>query len=137
MSEGKLKSEVKFEISLDENKVPDNIKWHASDAGVEADCKAVMMSVWDKDSQETLSLNLWTKEMSTEEMKRFFHQSFFNMIESFQKAVPNQEEMVGDLFATCNYFAERMELISKEDLDRMNKESKSDSGDDVDLKSML
>ena len=86
MSEGKFKSEVKFEISLDENRVPDNIKWHASDAGVETDCKAVMMSVWDKDSQETMSLNLWTKEMSTEEMKRFFHQSFFNMIESFQKA---------------------------------------------------
>ena len=41
-------SEVKFNIGLDENKIPEDISWYAQDGGITNESsKAVMISVWD------------------------------------------------------------------------------------------
>ena len=41
-------SKIEFTVGLDENKVPEAIKWSAQDGGVSAEeSKAVMLSVWD------------------------------------------------------------------------------------------
>ena len=71
-------SEIKIKISLDENKVPEQIHWTAEDAG-ERDQKseAVLISLWDAKQQNSLRIDLWTKEMKVDEMKTFFHQHFF------------------------------------------------------------
>ena len=129
-------SEVKLTVSLDENNVPEKIIWDAPDVGTNAESKSAFLSVWDKNEQKTLSLNLWTKEMNTDEMKQFFHQTFVSMVESFERAVPNEEELVKDLYATCNYFAEKSKIITKEKLDELARKS-SMNDDDVDLKNML
>ena len=42
----KHRSHVKFEISLDENRVPEEISWTAEDGGIENEAsKAIMISV--------------------------------------------------------------------------------------------
>ncbi len=41
-------SEIKFNIGLDENKIPETISWSAEDGGIDnSDSKAIMISVWD------------------------------------------------------------------------------------------
>ena len=102
-------SEIKFTVTLDENQVPERILWHASDAGMEKelDTKAIMISVFDTDSEETLRMDLWTKEMRVDEMKRFFHQTIVSMADTLQRAA-NEDKMAADMREFGQHFAKEM-----------------------------
>jgi len=106
----KSTSEIKFIIELDENKVPENLSWSAQDGGIEAqNTKAIMVSVWDSKSKETLSIDLWTKDMPVDEMKLFFHQTLVSMASTFKRAT-NDEKMADTMEDFCDYFAEKLNL---------------------------
>ncbi|MDF2157997.1 gliding motility protein GldC [Algoriphagus sp. CAU 1675] len=67
-------SEIKFQVSLDENNIPKAIQWDASDKegeGLES-TKSISLNVWDNLNHSTLRIDLWTEEMSVAEMKRFY-----------------------------------------------------------------
>jgi gliding motility-associated protein GldC len=67
-------SEINFTIDLDENKLPKNIKWGATDKdgdGLES-TKSISLNVWDDLNHSTLRIDLWTDTMSVAEMKRFY-----------------------------------------------------------------
>ncbi len=103
-------SEIRLKVGLDENKIPENIHWTAEDGGVsDEETKAVMLSVWDSKSQESLRIDLWTKEMPVDEMKIFFHQTLSAMADTFQRAT-NDEKMSATMRDFCDYFAEKLEL---------------------------
>jgi gliding motility-associated protein GldC len=66
------RSTILFKIDLDENNLPDKITWKASDKqDIESNTKAVAVSLWDPDQQNTLKIDLWTKDMRVEEMDKF------------------------------------------------------------------
>ena len=105
-----LKSEIKFQVELDENRIPEKLSWTAQDGGVEqAETKAIMLSVWDNKAKETLRIDLWTKDMPVDEMKIFFHQSLMAMSDTFQRATQD-EKMANTMKDFCDYFAEKLEL---------------------------
>ncbi len=105
-----ITSEIKFIIELDENRVPEKLTWSAQDGGVQQEeAKAVMLSIWDSKVQETLRIDLWTKEMPVDEMKLFFHQTLVAMADTFQRATAD-EKMADTMKDFCDYFAEKMEL---------------------------
>ena len=105
-----ITSEIKFLVELDENKVPEKLTWTAQDGGVEAEeAKAMMLSIWDSKVQETLRIDLWTKDMPVDEMKLFFHQTLVAMSETFRRAT-NDEKMADTMKDFCDYFAEKLEL---------------------------
>ena len=104
------KSEIKLEIELDENKIPEKMYWSALDGGVEkSQAKAFMLSVWDEKSSDTLRIDLWTKEMKVADMKRFFHQTLVSMADSLERAT-DEDKMAGDMRDFCAHFAEKLEL---------------------------
>lgn len=107
-------STIQFNIELDEHKRPVNIDWQASDAGEPGkhDCKAIMLSMWDKNENNTLRIDLWTKDLLIDEMKIFFHQTLVSMAETFHRAT-GEEKITGDMKDFCEYFAEKMELQKK------------------------
>lgn len=102
-------SEIKFNVTLDENQIPEKINWHATDAGMDKnlDSKALMISVYDSESEETLRMDLWTKEMRVDEMKRFFHQTIISMADTFQRAT-NEDKMSADMRDFAQHFAKEM-----------------------------
>lgn len=105
-----INSEVKFNIGLDENKVPEEISWSAKDGGIENEySKAVMISVWDHKEKDTLRMDLWTKDMPIDEMKQFYHQTLVSMADSFERAT-NDTKMSETMRDFCDYFAEKLEL---------------------------
>ncbi len=105
-----ITSEIKFLVELDENRVPEKLTWSAEDGGVELEeAKAIMLSIWDSKVQETLRIDLWTKDMPVDEMKLFFHQTLVAMSETFQRATQD-EKMADTMKDFCDYFAEKMEL---------------------------
>jgi len=104
------KSEINIEVILDENRVPEEIYWSADDGNIyKEESKAMLLSMWDSKKKETLRIDLWTKDMPVDEMKKFFHQTLVAMSDSFNRATQD-EKMTDTMKDFCDYFAEKMEL---------------------------
>lgn len=107
------KSEINIEVVTDENRIPEAITWSAEDGDVhKEEAKALMLSVWDSKSQETLRIDLWTKDMPVDEMKKFFHQTLVSMSDTFNRATQD-EKMTATMKDFCDYFAEKLEITQK------------------------
>ena len=105
-----LTSKIELNVELDENRVPEKLNWSAEDGGVSnEEAKAIMFSVWDSKAQETLKIDLWTKDMPVDEMKLFFHQTLVTMSDTFLRATQD-EKMTATMRDFCDYFAEKLEL---------------------------
>ncbi|WP_228852444.1 gliding motility protein GldC [Aegicerativicinus sediminis] len=103
-------STIELQVELDENRVPEKLMWSADDGGIsKEEAKAIMLSVWDSTNQETLRIDLWTKDMPVDEMKLFFHQTLLAMSDTFFRATQD-EKMTATMKDFCDYFAEKMEL---------------------------
>ncbi len=66
-------SEINFKIDLDKQNIPENIQWNASDSGKPQfeETKAISIALWDQTQKNTMRIDLWTKDMPVDEMKRF------------------------------------------------------------------
>ena len=103
-------SDIKLTVELDENRVPEKLHWSAKDGGIEnQEAKAMLLSVWDSSQQETLKIDLWTKDMPVDEMKQFFHQTLVSLSDTFFRATQD-EKMTATMKDFCDYFAEKLEL---------------------------
>tara|TARA_B100000925_G_scaffold229701_1_gene178265 strand:- start:1696 stop:2034 length:339 start_codon:yes stop_codon:yes gene_type:complete len=88
----KQQAAINIEVELDENKIPEKLVWSAPDGGVfNEESKAIFLSVWDHKKKESLSIDLWTKEMPVNEMNNFFYQSILTMGESIYRATENEK----------------------------------------------
>ncbi len=104
------KSEISFNIELDENHIPEKLSWTAQDGGVEnEETKAILVSIWDSNAKETMRIDLWTKDMPVDEMKIFFHQTLVAMSDTFKRAT-DDEKMADTMKDFCDYFAEKLNL---------------------------
>lgn len=107
-------SEITLQIELDENKIPETLKWTAEDGGVEhAETKALLLSIWDPSAKETLSIDLWTKDMPVDEMKLFFHQTLVRMASTFEKAT-QETEVSASIREYAAYFADKLNLYTNQ-----------------------
>jgi gliding motility-associated protein GldC len=102
-------SEINFKVKLDENKIPVEIEWSATDQKELSKCKAAFISIWDEKEENTLKLDLWTREMLMDEMKLFYHQQLLTMADTFERAT-GDEKMSATMRDFCEYFAEKLEI---------------------------
>lgn len=105
-------SEILFKITLDENKLPEKIDWITSEENEQSSGKAVMISIWDAKENNTLRIDLWTKDMMVDEMKQFYHQSLLSMSDTFERAT-GETEVAKEMRAFAQHLAEKMKLITK------------------------
>jgi gliding motility-associated protein GldC len=59
-----------------------------------------------------MKIDLWTTEMTVEEMKVFFHQTLLTMADTFEKAT-GETNIVEDLRDYCYHFADKMNIMPK------------------------
>lgn len=99
------KSTISIEIELDENKVPQQIQWNASDstADMMQAAKSMMLAFWDGADKSALRIDLWTKDMMVDEMADFYYQAFMGMADSYMRATQNKE-LVDDMKAFAKEF---------------------------------
>lgn len=101
-------SVISINVQLDSNHVPEKIQWQASDGQQElTECKAAFLSFWDSKSKDTFRIDLWTKEMRTDEMKYFFYQMLLSMSDTLERAT-NEDKMASDMRDFCQHFAEKL-----------------------------
>lgn len=100
-------SDIIIRVHTDENHVPEHIEWKAQDGDEQGVGKAMLLSFWDAQDLNTLRIDLWTKEMTTDEMKAFFHQNILTMADTFERAT-NEDKMAAQMRDFADYFAEHM-----------------------------
>tara|TARA_B100001093_G_scaffold50844_1_gene43167 strand:- start:77 stop:418 length:342 start_codon:yes stop_codon:yes gene_type:complete len=106
----KKKTQVSININLDENNIPEEIKWTAQDGGItDMDTKAILLSFWDSENQESLKMDLWVKDMPVDQMKLFFYQTLVSLSDTFYRAT-NDEKMTATMKDFCEYFAEKLKI---------------------------
>jgi gliding motility-associated protein GldC len=92
------KSSINIDVLLDNERVPEQISWNATDTTAEnaRKAKAMMLAFWDGAEKTALRIDLWTKEMMVDEMADFFYQTLMTMAETYQRATQDKnltEEM--------------------------------------------
>lgn len=108
------KSEINIQVGLNSNNLPIKMKWNASDGGIsDTPASAFMLSIWDPSEKNTMKIDLWTKEMTVEEMKQFFHQTLLTMADTFEKAT-GEHLISEDLRDYCYHFATKMDILPEE-----------------------
>lgn len=92
------KSNISIEIELDENKVPQQIQWTASDSSADMmqPAKSMMVAFWDGADKSALRIDLWTKDMMVDEMADFYYQTMMGMADTYLRAT-QQKELVDDM----------------------------------------
>ena len=104
-------SEIKINVGLNENNLPIEMKWTATDGGIkDENAKALLLSLWDPKDNNTMRIDLWTKDMTVDEMKQFFHQTLITMADSFEKAT-GETNISEDLRDYCYHFADKMNIL--------------------------
>lgn len=108
------KSEIKFVVEIDEKKMPEKIMWQADDAEFEGmkEAKTMMLSLWDKQDNLTLGIDLWTKDMLVDDMNMHFYQMMLKLGDTYRKSTSdNDTAKMFDDFASD--FAAKVKLFEK------------------------
>lgn len=115
MSDEKQKgqSQIVFNIELDEENVPEEIRWKST-GEEEKESKAFLLSIWDEEEKHALRLDLWTKEMRVDEMNVLFFETLMTMAESYERATQSGS-MAAEMRRFARYFGEKTELLKKEE----------------------
>lgn len=109
------KSTITIDVMLDEKRVPDTIKWQASESTADSErkAKAMMLSFWDGAEKTALRVDLWTKEMMVDEMGDFFYQTFMTMADTLDRAT-HQHELVDDIKKFASEFYKKFRQAEQE-----------------------
>lgn len=106
------KSTITIEVELDENRVPQNIQWQATESTADRSqqAKAFMLSLWDGAEKTALRIDLWTQKMMVDEMADFYYQTMMTMADTFDRAT-KQKELVEDMKKHAKDFYQKFREI--------------------------
>lgn len=108
-------SSIEIKVGLNEENIPVQIEWDAEDnpdhQGAR-ECKAMLIALFDKETKDTLKIDLWTREMQVMEMDRFFYQTLRAMADTYFRATQNAR-LATDLQRFVQYFGEETEILPK------------------------
>ena len=100
---------ITIDVTLDENQVPDQLSWSAPDGGIDhQETHAMFLSTWDKESQESARIDLWTKRCLLTKCVCLFTKHLLGC-NSYMKATQDVE--MGEAFQQfCDYFSSEHKL---------------------------
>jgi gliding motility-associated protein GldC len=115
MSKEKIQSSnlISLNIGLDDKRMPIHMEWSATEGqNVPLECKAMLLSLFDKEHRDTYKIDLWTTEMQVAEMDKFMYQTLRGLAETYFKAT-NNTELSNDFMRFVQYFGEKTETLPK------------------------
>jgi len=105
------RSNINIEVLTNENNIPEKITWSAKEGGVDKDdAKAIILSLWNEKDEAAMRIDLWNKDMTVDEMKKFMHQTLLTMADTFERAT-GEKNITEDLRDYCHHFAEKMDIL--------------------------
>ncbi len=113
MSQKLKASTITLDVYLNEKNIPNRIDWTSTDDPSRAqktECKAFLLSLFDKHSRDTLKIDLWTEEMQVIEMDRFVYHSMRSIADTYLKATGNAT-LANEIQKFAHYFGEKTEIL--------------------------
>ncbi|WGH27233.1 MAG: gliding motility protein GldC [Candidatus Bostrichicola ureolyticus] len=108
----KKETDIKINISLDENNIPEIINWTAQDGNIiKEPCHAFVLSLWNFKKKDSYRIDLWTKEMLLKDMNIFFYQIFVSMADTYKRATSNDNIAI-EIYNFGQKFAKLSSLIT-------------------------
>lgn len=117
MSKPAKTSQLRITVNLDEKNVPTSIDWDADDrpqGSKPVPCKAMLLSLFERETLDTMKIDLWTADMQVNEMDRFFFQTLRALADTYFKATQNRELAV-DMQRFVQFFGEKTEILKREE----------------------
>ena len=111
------KSKIVFDVELDKDNVPEKISWSATDnpqGNVAEETKAVSIALWDQKQKHSLRIDLWSKDMPIDEMKRFYVECMAGLGDSVMRST-DDEKMSGMIHDLCKNLVEHLNKESETD----------------------
>jgi len=108
------KSTIEFTIELDAQNIPEKILWDATDKPEEGftETKAISIALWDQTQKNTMRIDLWTKEMPVDEMKRFYIDCIGGLAQSALTAT-GDEYLANEMNALCEKLVKHVQMTTK------------------------
>lgn len=103
------KSEIRFEVELDKDNIPERIHWDADEKEQPGltETKSISLSLWDHDNKNTMRIDLWTKDMPLDAMKHFYIDCLGGLAQSVLTAT-GDEFMSQEISSLCNRLVEHV-----------------------------
>lgn len=114
-NDGITKKEIKITLGLDAQNMPVNIWWNSSDekGSTPPEVKAMFLAMFDKDTKDTLKLDLWTRDFQVMEMDRFIYHTIRSLADTYIRATQNKE-MANKMQQFAQHFGEETKILPKE-----------------------
>jgi len=111
-----MKSEINFEIQLDNDRIPEKIFWDATENPNEGinETKAISISVWDHYHRGLLGINLWTKDMPVDEMNHFAVDMIGNLVQMLRDSTQD-EKMISILEDAGREITKHLNELAKQE----------------------
>lgn len=109
------KSEIRLTVQTGSQGV-ESISWEADEApepGLQ-EAKAMILALWDANARNSMRIDLWTKDMSIDDMNDFFYQTLLSMADTYENAT-NNKNLMAEIKMFARDFAEK---ASKHETDR-------------------
>lgn len=109
------KVSITLSVELDEKNVPKKIEWKSDDPpsnGEWAESKAFLLSLFDKESLETLRIDLWSSKLEVGEMNRLCYYTFKGLADTYHNATKNQQ-LARDVARFAQYFGEESGVLKR------------------------
>ncbi len=100
-------SEITLRVVRSDDAV-ESISWRA-DEGVgpgEQDAKAFFLALWDASERSALRIDLWTRDMTVDDMNDFFFQTLMTMADTYASAT-TFAPLAGEIKVFAQEFAEK------------------------------
>lgn len=100
-------SEIHLRVDSDGDGVTD-IRWEADDApepGVQR-AKAMLLSLWDAEQRNAMRIDLWTKDMTVQDMNDFMFQTLLTLGDTYKSAT-GDADLMAEIKMFARDFAER------------------------------
>mgnify|MGYP000196764838 CR=1 FL=1 len=108
-------SKIQIVVGLDDQNIPERIYWMSDDASQSKpmEAKGLLVSIFEKETMDTLKLDIWTKEMQVMEMDRFMFQTLNALCDTYLKAT-NNVQLSNEFKSFVNHFGLNTETIRPE-----------------------
>lgn len=101
------RSDIRISVSMDDEGVT-GIRWEADDApepGTQA-AKAMLLALWDADARNALRIDLWTKDMTVEDMNDFYFQTLLTLADTYARST-QERDLAADIKLFAREFADK------------------------------
>lgn len=108
----KERSDIEINVDLGEDQIPEDILWRSNQDPSQdwQKSKAMLLSLFDRETKDTLRIDLWTKDMQVIEMDRFFFYTLKAMSDTYMRAT-NNNELAESMQSFVQHFGEKTGLI--------------------------